>query len=99
MEVTLWTQNFKFLLKIQNFQRKLQSNLLHGKICRTKLSENGRIHTVKFRPKICGRFFFYLGEFRPMYSQKFADLGEIRPNQQNFARKLKFWLPASFEPT
>jgi hypothetical protein len=31
--------------------------------------------------------FFDLVEFRPISSQKLADLGKIRPNWQNFARK------------
>jgi hypothetical protein len=56
---------------------------LHSNSCSP---ENGRIRAVKFRPKICGRILFDLGEFRPMSSQKFADLGEIHPNRQNFAR-------------
>jgi hypothetical protein len=53
-----------------------------------KIIENGRIRAVKFRPKICGRILFVLGEFRPMSSQKFADLEEICPDRQNFARNL-----------
>jgi hypothetical protein len=58
-------------------------NQIHSNSC---LPENGRIHAVNSCPKICGRFFFDLGEFRPMSSQKIADLGEIRRNRQNFAR-------------
>jgi hypothetical protein len=46
----------------------------------------GKSAQLSFASKFVGDFFFDLSEIRPMSSQKFVDLGEIRPNRQNFAR-------------
>jgi hypothetical protein len=64
--------------KSSSYTRPIHSN--------SSLPENGQIRAVKFCPNIFGRISFDLGDFRPMSSQKFADLGEIHPNRQNFAR-------------
>jgi hypothetical protein len=48
--------------------------------------KTGESAQISFASKFEGEF-FDLCEFHPLSSQKFADLGEIRPNRQNFARK------------
>jgi hypothetical protein len=52
-------------------------------LVRPKMGESAQLS-----PKICGRFFFDLGEFRPISSQKFADLGKIRPNRKKNRLKI-----------
>jgi hypothetical protein len=43
---------------------------------------------LSFAPKFVGNFFLIWANFISMSSQNIADLGEIRPNQPNFARKI-----------
>jgi hypothetical protein len=79
-----WKQNKK-KVKGSSFDARINLDN-HSNSCSP---ENARIRAVKFRFKICGRIYFDLGKFRPMSSQKFVDLGEIRPIRRNFARY--FW--------
>jgi hypothetical protein len=48
--------------------------------------KTGESAQLSFVPKFVGEFLLIWVNFVPMSSQKFADLGEIRPNLQNFAR-------------
>jgi hypothetical protein len=51
--------------------------------------KTGESAQLSFAPKCVGDF-FELSEFCPMSSQKFADLGEIRPNRKKY-RPNFFW--------
>jgi hypothetical protein len=47
--------------------------------------KTGESTQLSFAPKFVGEFILIWANFVPMSSQKFADLGKIRPNRQNFA--------------
>jgi hypothetical protein len=51
--------------------------------------KTGESAQLSFAPKFVGEFLLIWANFVPISSQKFADLGKIRPNRQNFARI--FW--------
>jgi hypothetical protein len=48
--------------------------------------KTGESAQLSLAPKFVGEFLLIWANFVPMSSQKFADLGKIRPNRQNFAR-------------
>jgi hypothetical protein len=49
--------------------------------------KTGESAQSSFAPKFVGEFLLIWANFVPMSSQEFADMGEIHPNRQNFARK------------
>jgi hypothetical protein len=73
------------ILRRRKLRQEDSSLGVHSNSCSP---ENGRIRAVKFRPKICGRILFDLGEFRPMSSQKFANLGGNSPKSAKFRPKV-----------
>jgi hypothetical protein len=58
--------------------------------------KTGESAQVSFAPKFVGDFFSIWANFVQCPSQKFADLGEIRPNWQNFARKWRACMKNGF---